>query len=189
MKSRRNVLEFGCLALLFIVFASLGFVALGWLCLPPDPVQTAEGLLRTKLPAGTKAVSQHDTGRGVPIPGGASDGYTWLILQVPASEATNFVKAISHSSLWKRLPLPPELAAGEKQLQPTSMHGVAGHIPVETATGYYLLIDLQAEWNQRHHPRPPYDTSEPIWQRPSRDYTFGVFDEKTGRIYVWHVNT
>jgi hypothetical protein len=189
MIGKLKPVEIGCLAISFVVLAGLGFLLLGWVILPSDPVKTAEGLLRTKLPPGTKAASRGGSGPGLPIPGGASDGYIWLILQVPRHEATNLAKTISNSPLWKQLPLPPELAAGEKYLQPSHFDGVKGHIPLETAAGYYLLIDFQAEWNEKHNPRPPYKTSLPIWERPSMDYTFGVFDEKTGRIYVWHINT
>lgn len=160
------------------------------MCIPSDPVKLAEGLLRTKLPSGTKAASAEDTGPGLPIPGGASDGYTWLILQIPPDQATNFSRTVSAMPSWKRLPLPPELAAGERSLQPTIMDGVKGHIPLETAKGYYILIDQQVEWNQRiPPPRPPYQTEKPIWERPSMDYTFGVFDETSGRVYVWSINT
>ena len=168
MTEKPTRVEIGCFALLFIGLSILGFLALGWLFLPSDPVKTAESELRTKLPAGTKAASHRDSGAGLPFPGGASDGYSWLILQVSAAEATNFGKTLANSPRWRRLPLPPELAAGAEQLQPSIM-GLTGHIPLETAVGYYLLIDYQAEWNERKNPRPRYQTAKPIWQRPSPD--------------------
>jgi hypothetical protein len=175
----------GCLTPVVLLLALIGLM-----CIPSNPVKVAEGLLRIELPNGTKAVSSKDTGLGLPIPGGASDGYTWLILQVPPNQLTNFAQKVSTVPFWKRLPLPPELAAGEKYLQPTIMDGVKGQIPLETARGYYILIDQQVEWNQRvPPPRPPYQTNTPIWERPSMDYIFGVFDETTGRVYVWSVNT
>ncbi len=158
-------------------------------CIPRNPVKLAAALLQTSLPAGTKAVTKDDTGPGLPIPGGASDGYSWLVLQIPPSQMANFSQRISASPLWKRLPLPPELAAGERSLQPTIMSGVRGRIPLETAKGYYLFIDEQAEYNRQYPDRSGYDTSKPFYDRYSLDLIFGVFDDSTGMIYVWRVNT
>lgn len=174
--------------IVLIVACSVTFLI--WLFFPTSAVTSAKGILRTPLPKDTKVAENDDSGPGLPIPGGASDGYTWLVLQIPLSQITNFSKTLSASPSWKRLPLPPELAVGERYLQPTIMHGVKGHIPLETAKGFYILIDQQAEWNQGFpRPNPPYETSKPIWERPSCDYSFGVFDENTGRLYVWSINT
>ena len=158
-------------------------------CIPRNPVKLAAGLLDTPLPAGTVSVTKDDTGPGLPIPGGASDGYTWLVLKVPSGQITNFVQKIAASPHWRPLPLPPELDAGAKYLQPTIMNGVNGHIPLETAKGYYLFTDEQAEYNKKYPKRSGYETAKPFFERCSLDYIFGVFDESTGMIYVWSINT
>ncbi len=158
-------------------------------CTPGNPAKLAAALLDTPLPDGTASVTKDDTGSGLPVPGGASDGYTWLVLKVPSNQVTNFAQRIAASAHWKPLPLPPELAAGEKYLQPTIMHGVQGHIPFETARGYYLFTDEQDEYNKKYPKRSGYDVSKPFYERPSLDYIFGVFDETTGTIYVWSINT
>jgi len=157
--------------------------------IPRNPVKLAAALLDTPLPNGTVSVTKDDTGPGLPIPGGASDGYTWLVLKVPTDQITNFAHRISVSPQWKSLPLPPELDAAATYLQPTFMDGVKGHIPLETAKGYYLFTDEQAEYNKKYPKRSMYDTAKPFYERCSLDYIFGVFDESTGMIYVWRINT
>jgi hypothetical protein len=158
-------------------------------CLPRNAVKLAAAMLQTELPAGTKAVIKKDTGPGLPIPGGASDGYSWIVLQVPADQIAHFSQTLAGASRWKRLPLPPELAAGENLLQPTSMNEGRGHIPLETAKGYYQFTDEQAEQNRKYPGRIGYDTAKPFYDRPSLDFIFGVFDETTGLLYVWRLNT
>lgn len=195
MKKLTRGCVFGCLAaavMLVLLVAFLVFLVRG--CLadafgPRDPIKLAAALLDTPLPDGTAPETKEDTGAGLPVPGGASDGYTWLVLKVPSAQVKSFAQRIATSPQWKPLPLPPELAAGETFLQPTILDGGKGHIPLETAKGHYLFIDEQAEYNKKYPKRSGYDTSKPFYERPSFDYIFGVFDESTGTIYVFRMNT
>ena len=156
--------------------------------IPRNPIKLAAAMLQTDLPVGTKTITKDDTGPGLPIPGGASDGHSWIVLHIAPEQMTDFSHKLSADALWKRLPLSSDLAAAEKYLQPT-MHGVKGHIPLATAKGFYYFMDEQAEMNRRYPDRKGYDTSKPFHERYSLDYIFAVYDENTGTLYFWRINT
>lgn len=174
-----------------VIILVVAFFALLLACvtdsLNSNPVKLASSLLRTDLPQGTTVITNVDTGPGLPIPGGASDGYTFLILQIPLEKITEFAGKLK-PPLWKPLPLTPDLAKAERYLQPTIMSGVEGNIPIATSTGYYLFLDRQEEYN-RTHSRQTYDTTRPFYERSSSNYTFGMFDNQTGKLYLWSIDT
>ena len=158
-------------------------------CTARNPVKLAARLLGTHLPEGTVPVTKDDTGSGLPIPGGASDGYTWTVLKVAPDKIATFSKDLAASPQWKPLPLSPVLVAGVKDLQPTLTERVKGHFPSETAKGFYRFTDEQAEYNREYPKRSGYDISKPFYQRHSLDFVLGLFDVSTGMIYVWSINT
>lgn len=172
----------GCLAL---------DVAILWLvilmCQPSEPTKTAEGLLRTELPIGTSVLATEDTGPGLPLPGGASDGHKWIVLQISDEQKSNFTHTVSNSLRWKRLPLPTDLAVQEQLLQP--MDKVKGHIPLETAKGYFILIDRNyLRRLTTLSPEQLYESGRSL-SADGCNFTFGLFDETTGRVYVWDIDT
>ncbi len=192
MKKRTKGCLIGCLVAVGIpVLLVVGLVGACVIdaAIPRNPVKLAAAMLQTSLPPGTKAVTKNDTGPGLPIPGGASDGHSWIVLQIPPEQMAGLSTNLAAEALWRRLPLPPDLAAAERYLQPTIMHGVKGHIPLETARGFYFFMDEQAEMNKRYPDRKGYDTSKPFHERSSLDYIFAVYDETTGMLYFWRINT
>lgn len=78
--------------------------------IPEDPLDLASSMSKVKLPKGTTILTNNDTGPGLPIPGGASDGYTFLVLQIPPEKIAEFTTTLKKSSFWKPLPLSSELA-------------------------------------------------------------------------------
>jgi hypothetical protein len=172
----------GCLALDVVI---IWLVIL--MCQPSDPTKTVEGLLGTNLPIGTQVLATEDTGPGLPLPGGASDGHTWIVLQISEDQKSNFTHAVSSSLRWKRLPLPPDLTAQAQLLQP--MDKVKGHIPLKTAKGYFILIDRN--YLRRLTTRSPEQLYEPnrSLSADGCNFTFGLFDETTGKVYVWDIDT
>jgi hypothetical protein len=185
MKTRKKI------GLTTVILMAVAFYALLLACvtesLTSNPVNLASSLLRTDLPQGTTVITNVDTGPGLPIPGGASDGYSFLVLQIPPEKTTGFAGKLK-SPLWKPLPLAPDLAKAERYLQPTIMSGVEGNIPIATSTGYYLFFDRQEEYN-RTHSRQTYDTTRPFYERSSSNYTFGMFDDQSGKLYLWSIDT
>jgi hypothetical protein len=183
MKKSFLPITMGLLSLLILAcITSCIFYALT----PENPIDLASSMLRIKLPEGTTVVTNDDTGPGLPIPGGASDGYTFLVLQIPYEKIGEFTNILEASSYWKPLPLPIELAQHEEYLQPT--FGIKATIPIATSTGYYLFIDSQEEYNKEHG-KQTYDTTRPFYERFSFNYTFGLFNDKDGKFYLWRIDT
>ena len=155
--------------------------------LPGYQIRLASSMLRTKLPKGTTAIVIDDS-PGLPFPGGASDGYTFLILQIPPKKIAEFTNTLEESPIWKPLPLPARLAENEHFLQPRIIGAIEETIPIDSSTGYYLFIDHQEEYNKAHDSQT-YDTAKPFYERSSLNYTFGMFDDKTGKLYLWSLDT
>jgi hypothetical protein len=154
--------------------------------IPENPLKLASSMLDVKLPWGTTVLINHDTGPGLPIPGGASNGYTFMILQIPPEKVAEFKKTLETSPVWKPLPLPQEFEGHEDEFQPS--FGIEEMIPITTSTGYYFFIDYQEEYNKRKGEQI-YDTSKPFYERRSENCTFGMFNDKDGKLYLWNIDT
>lgn len=151
--------------------------------IPENPIAIASSMIRSDLPKGTAIVNDDYDGPSFPL----GDGYTWIVLQIPAEEISRFKNSLAETPYWKSLPLPTELAENERYLQP-SFFGVNETIPIDTSTGYYLFIDHQEEYNKAQK-RQAYDTSIPFYKRASLNYTFGLFNDKDGRLYLLRFDT
>jgi hypothetical protein len=141
--------------------------------IPDSPVKYISSVLRIKIPKGTTVISDDYSEPSFPT----GDGYSWTILQVPPEKITEFVSSIEASPIWKPLPLSSELASHEHYIQPAFMFGVEGEIPITTSEGYYVFIDRQD------------NTIKPFYERPSFNYTFGLFNKKDGKLYFWNLDT
>ena len=141
--------------------------------IPDNPVKYVSSALRIKIPNGTTVFNDDYSEPSFPT----GDGYSWTILQVPPDKITILVNSIEASPIWNTLPLPPELVEHEHYIQPNSMFGVEGEIPITTSDGYYVFIDRQDE------------TSEPFYERSSFNYTFGLFNIEDGKLYLWSLDT
>ncbi|MBI3985751.1 MAG: hypothetical protein HY343_02435 [Lentisphaerae bacterium] len=115
---------------------------------------------------------------------GAYDGQNWIFLRIPADQVTNFVAVLVQTPGWKPLPLPPELEGGAKMLARLSRTET---IPIEGAQGYYLFRDSQEKWNRDGN--SGYHTEKPFHERPSQNFTFALFDVRTGMLYVRRIDT
>ncbi len=169
----------GILVLVCILSCVLPYI------IPVNPIRIASSMLKVELPKGTTPVTSDDM-PGLPIPGGASDGYTFLILQIPPEEITEFTGTLERSPFWQPLPLPAEIAKQEWLLQPS--FDIKEEIPIATSTGYYLFRDYQDEYNQRKGEQI-YDTETPFYERHSFNFVFGLFNDKDGKLYLWELNT
>ena len=156
--------------------------------IPEEPISLARSMSRVEFPKDTTIVTNNDTGPGLPIPGGASDGYTFLVLQIPPEKIGEFTTTLIKSSFWKPLPLSSELADHEKYIQPSFMYGVEETIPIATATGYYLFIDRQEEYNISTG-KQVYEIATPFYERSSYNFTFCLFNDKDGKLYLWRIDT
>ena len=103
-----------------------------------------------------------------------------MVLQIPPEKITEFSAKLHNASAWKPLPLPEEFAQNEHYLQPNRLFGVKGTIPITTAKGYYLFQDSQIG---------RYDTTKPFYERSSFNFTFALFDERDGKVYIWVLST
>jgi hypothetical protein len=155
--------------------------------LPGRPIRLAKSMIRTDLPGGTTVLTIDDD-PGLPFPGGASDGYTFIILQIPSEQTSEFANSLNESQSWKRLPLPVVFLVNESLLQPDITDDQENTIPLDSPNGYYLFIDHQEEYNQTHRDQT-YDTKKPFYERASFNFTFALFDEKTGKLYIWSLDT
>ena len=149
--------------------------------MPQSPAERAESMLQIDFPKGTCVVTNNNEMPWLPLPGGGSDGHVWMVLEVPREQVSAFTNALAVSSAWHRLPLPPALAEGQRCLQPSIMLGREETIPFAT-DGYYYFLDRQKAHSG-------YDTSKPFHERPSLNVTFGLFDETTGKVYLWDIDT
>ena len=154
--------------------------------LPKSPTSYASQALRINIPKGTTVIIDDYEEPSFPL----GDGYSRMVLQIDPEEIVEFTNSLKASPIWKPLPLPEELAKGIDYLQPSNGFGLEGNIPIPitTATGYYVFIDSQEEYNKRHNTQD-YDTSQPFYDRPSFNFTFGLFDDKDGRLYLWSIDT
>lgn len=150
--------------------------------IPRDPIKLARSFSEVELPKGTTIVMNNDTGPGLPIPGGASDGYTFLVLQIPPGKIVEFTATLEKSPLWKPLPLSAQLAEQEEGiLQPSISGGIEETIPIATSTGYYLFIDRQEEYNKSSG-EDVYDIATPFYKRYSYNFTFCLFNDQDGKL-------
>jgi hypothetical protein len=156
--------------------------------IPENPIKLASSISRVTLPKGTTLVTNNDTGPGLPIPGGASDGYTYLVLQIPSEKMVEFESTLKQSSYWKPLPLSAELADHEDIIQPSISGGIEETIPITSSTGYYLFIDSQEEYNNSSGEQV-YDIATPFYDRYSYNFTFCLFNDKDGKLYIWSLDT
>ncbi|MFZ5856375.1 MAG: hypothetical protein ACOYZ6_06055 [Chloroflexota bacterium] len=163
--------------LLLILACIISFV------IPTNPITLASSMAQVDIPTGVTVRTNDDTGPGLPIPGGASDGYTFLVIQIPPAKISEFSQTLTNSNIWKPLPLPQEFIDNEWLLQPDN-----GTIPLDTLKGSYLFVDRQDSYNKNHKERR-YDTSQPFYERYSFNFTFGLFDDKTGLLYLWRLDT
>lgn len=151
--------------------------------IPTNPIKLASSMAQVDIPKGATVLTNDDTGPSLPIPGNASDGYTFLIVQIPPKRMLEFSLALADSDVWKSLPLPQEFIDNEWLLQPDN-----GTIPLDTPTGYYLFVDWQEEYNKTHSEKSN-DTTEPFYERDNFNFTFGLYDDKTGMLYLWSLDT
>jgi hypothetical protein len=154
--------------------------------IPGNPIELAGSMLDIDIPKGTTVLTNDDTGPGLPFPGGASDGYTFIILQIPPEKSDEFINTLEASPLWKPLPLSPEFTGHEEEFQPA--FDIEGTIPITTSTGYYFFVDWQAEHNKESGEQV-YDTTKPFYDRYSENFTFGLFDDKDCKLYLWRIDT
>ncbi len=153
---------------------------------PANPIKLTGTILDIDIPKGTTVLTNHDTGPGLPIPGGASDGYTFIVLQVPSNKISEFTDTLEASPLWKPLPLSPEFVGHEEEFQPS--FDIEETIPITTSTGYYFFIDYQEQYNKKKGEQV-YDTTQPFYERNSENFTFGLFNDKDGKLYLWSIDT
>jgi hypothetical protein len=190
-KMKNNIKKFwipitvGLLMLLVLACMASCLVAI---LIPENPIKLASSMSRVELPKGTTIVTNNDTGPGLPIPGGASDGYTFLVLQIPPEKVVEFTTTLKKSPFWKPLPLSAELAEHEEYIQPSFMGGVEETIPIATSTGYYLFIDSQEEYNKSSG-KQVYEVATPFYERYSYNFTFCLFNDKDGKLYLWRIDT
>lgn len=154
--------------------------------IPENPIKLAASMAKVDIPKGATVLTNEDTGPGLPFPGGASDGYTFIVLQIPSEKFAEFTDALEASSRWKPLPLSSEFAGHEDEFQPA--FDIDETIPITTATGYYFFIDRQAEYN-RQEGEQVYDTTIPFYERWSQNFTFGLFNDQDGKLYLWRIDT
>lgn len=164
-----------------VFLACIGSCAISFLGID-DPVMLASSMLMIKIPHGATAIT-NDNSPGLPLPGGASDGYVFIVLQIPPEKAAELIENLKRSSNWHSLPLPEELAQHENLLQPS--FGIEGTIPITTSTGYYLFIDSQTEGGDKQ----AFDLTIPFYNRPSYNFTFGLFNDQDGKLYLWRLDT
>ena len=170
--------------LLLVCVVSCFFLVFSDLITPQSPVEFASSALRIDIPKDTTVIVDNNDGPSFPL----GDGYSWMVLQIPTEKAIEFTNSLKKSPIWKPLPLPKELAEAEHYLQPTFEFGLEGTIPITTSTGYYFFIDSQEEYNKRNA-KQTYDTTEPFYKRPSFNFTFGLFDDQDGKLYLWSIDT
>ena len=154
--------------------------------IPANPIKLAGSMLDVDIPEGSTVLTNNDTGGRLPFPGGASDGATFIILQIPPEKVVEFADTLADSPSWKALPLSPEFAGHEEEFQPS--FGIEGTIPITTSTGYYFFVDWQEEYNKEKGEQE-YDTTKPFYERISENFTFGLFNDKDGKLYVWGIDT
>jgi hypothetical protein len=181
---KTSIFPFMALVAGLIILACISACLISFLGLE-DPVMLASSMFRVKLPNNTTVIA-NDNSPGLPFPGGASDGYVFIVLQISSEKIAEFTNTLKESSYWKSLPLSEELAQNENWLQPSI--GIEETIPITTSTGYYLFIDSQEEYNKEHGEQY-YDTSKPFYDRLSFNFTFGLFNDKDGKLYLWHIDT
>lgn len=174
----------------FVVLSVLACMlsCLASVLIPEDPFKLASAIARVELPKGTTIASNNDTVPGLPIPGGASDGYAFLVLQIPPEKIAEFTSTLKKSPFWKPLPLSAELAEHEDVIQPSIAGGVQETIPIATSTGYYLFIDHQAEYNKKTG-KQVYEVATPFYDRYSYHFSFCLFNDKDGKLYIWNLDT
>ena len=151
---------------------------------PMSPVEFAGVLLKVDIPEGTTVISDVYSESSFPT----GDGHTWTVLQIPHEKVNEFAASLKASPFWKPLPLSPELADQQAYLQPTIMFGLDGTIPIKNATGYYFFVDRQEASNKKDNSQT-YDTFIPFSKRNSLNYTFGLFNDRDGKLYVWSIDT
>lgn len=145
------------------------------------------GLSEVSLPKGTIVIKNKSAGDGLPLPGGASDGYTFLLLQIPPSEIVVFARRLENSSAWRSLPLSSELSKNQKWLQPSI--AINETIPIAaTSSGYYMFVDFQ-EVNKRRKSKSADEVAKPFHERHSLNFKFGLFNDKDGKLYLWRLDT
>ena len=113
------------------------------------------------------------------------DGDSFVVLQIPPEKIEAFSNSLATSPEWKPLPLPVYLAENDFCFQPDRD---LGEIPVANVTGYYLLRDRQEEYNRLHN-RHRFETEIPICERWSSNLFFSLFNDKTGVLYLYDVDT
>jgi hypothetical protein len=174
-----------CVLLVLACMAS----CLASIFIPEDPIKLGSAMAEVELPKGTTIAKSNDTGPGLPIPGGASDGFTFIVLQIPPEKIAEFTTTLAKSPYWKPLPLSPELAGQqEKLLQPSIAGGIEEVIPIATSTGYYLFIDRQAEY-YKSSGEYLEEIPTPFYKRHSYNFTFCLFNDKDGKLYLWRLDT
>jgi len=74
-------------------------------CRPRSPAALANSALQIEFPEGTRAITNNNEASWLPLPGGASDGQIWMVLEVPPEQVPAFTNALAMSLVWHRLPL------------------------------------------------------------------------------------
>ena len=173
----------GCLIAIAVVLLMIGG-CISYIYMKTDPLVFASEAVRVKIPTGTIVII--DDYKEPSFPTG--DGNSFTVLQIPLDKIDEFSETLENSSDWKPLPLPKELAENENFLQPTFMSGGRGEIPITSATGHYIFIDEQEEYDKEHNSRT-YAVATPFYKRHSFNYRFGLFNDKDGKLYIWSIDT
>ena len=173
----------GCLIAIIVILAAIvGCVS--YANIKTDPLTFASEAVRVGIPQGTTVIIDDYSEPSFPT----GDGHSFTVFQIPPNKINEFRETLKNSFDWKPLPLPKELAENENFLQPTFMSGGHGEIPISSATGYYIFIDEQEEYNKEKNSQT-YDIATPFYARYSFNYRFGLFNDKDGKLYIWSIDT
>jgi hypothetical protein len=155
---------------------------------PENPLKLGSSYSRVKLPKDTTVLTNIDTGRGLPFPGGASDGYTYFVFQLPHEKITSFSATLEKSPYWNPLPLSTELRDHENSIQKVIADYSDQTFPFDISNGYYLFVDDQTETSKLYG-FDDSDLATPFYDRSSYNFTFCLFNVDDGKLYVWDIDT
>lgn len=118
-----------------------------------------------------------------PIPGGLSDGYFHVLMQLSADEHQVMMDRITANMAgqpdrkWQEMPVRHNLLLIKNFLELSRIKP----IPVEAEHGYYILIDRQSD---------DPDAIKADWtKRSSYNFTFAIYDDKERKLYLFLEDT
>ena len=161
-----------------LLVSILLIVTLGvWLSLPSSresPIDKAERMLSIRLPHGTTQLLQEHSGAGIPIPGGASDAVFKMVLIIPVDQRESFAEALAQSDLWQALPISGEYVSLAK-FNLSKLEGRTDEaITIGDVNGFFLLHDYGKK-----------RSTKPFAERGTYNFTLGVFDRDSGKLYIY----